>query len=102
MGSYLFQRKTAQGNRVITEGRGKGTIRMTDPFYFAVCQNNSFTNLTPCLSEGPSPSLSRAGDPLNPSMHCLQLTVFGGREIRVRSKIFRLTLLWRATLKRNL
>jgi len=28
------------------------------------------------------------------------LTVFGGREIRVRSKIFRLSLLWRATLMR--
>jgi len=35
-------------------------------------------------------------------MHCLRLTVFGGHEIRVRSKIFRLTLLRRATLKRNL
>ena len=39
---------------------------------------------------------------LNPLMHCLQLTVFGGREIRVRSKIFRLGLLGRATLKHNL
>ena len=35
-------------------------------------------------------------------MHCMQLTVFGGREIRVRSNIFRVTLLWRATLIRNL